>query len=91
MRSDIATHEASKEGGVNGTAIAQWIRLRLPSCHPGVESKVYHLCFYQFIIVSCGKDKYKRKRGRDWPNFYKKKGDHIGPKGIPLVCFPQCQ
>ena len=30
-------------------AIAQWIRLRLPSCRPGFESQAHHLCFHQFI------------------------------------------
>ena len=32
---------------ISGAAIAQWIRLRLPSCHPGVKSQVHHLCFHQ--------------------------------------------
>ena len=50
-------------------AIAQWIRLRLPSCRLRFESQAYHLSFYKFIIVSCGKDENKRKRGRDWPIF----------------------
>ena len=31
-----------------GAAVAQWICLRLPSCHPGFESQAHHLCFYQF-------------------------------------------
>ena len=56
-----------------GAAIAQL----LPSCLPGFESQAYHLSFYKFIIVSCGKDENKRKRGRDWPIFFYKK--------------PQCQ
>ena len=29
-----------------GAAIAQWIRLRLPSCRPGFESQAHHLNFY---------------------------------------------
>ena len=33
-----------------GAAIAQWIRLRLPSCRPGFESQAHHLCFFQFIL-----------------------------------------
>ena len=33
-----------------GAAIVQWIRLRLPSCHPGFESQAHHLSFYQFIF-----------------------------------------
>ena len=28
-----------------GAAIAQWIRLPLPSCRPGFDSQVCHLCF----------------------------------------------
>ena len=33
-----------------GAAIAQWIRLRLPSCRPGFESQANHLHFFQFIL-----------------------------------------
>ena len=36
-----------------GVVIAQWICLRLPSCHPGFESQAHHLCFYhysQFVL-----------------------------------------
>ena len=25
-----------------------YIRLRLPSCHPGIESQAHHLRFFQF-------------------------------------------
>ena len=32
-----------------GAAIAQWIRLCLPSCRPGFESQVHHLRFFQFL------------------------------------------
>ena len=28
------------------SSIAQWIRLRLPSCHPGFKSQAHHLRFY---------------------------------------------
>ena len=31
-----------------GTVVAQWIRLRLPSCCPGFESQAHQLRFYQF-------------------------------------------
>ena len=44
----------SKTGRVKdreGAAIAQWIRLRLPSCRPGFESQANHLSFY-FIYYS---------------------------------------
>ena len=34
----------------NDATIAQWIRLRLPSCRPGFESQAHHLCFFQFIL-----------------------------------------
>ena len=33
-----------------GAAIAQWIRLRLPSCHPRFKSQAHHLRFFQFIL-----------------------------------------
>ena len=33
-----------------GAAIAQWIRLHLPSCRPGFESQAHHLCFFQFKL-----------------------------------------
>ena len=33
-----------------GAAIAQWIRLRLPSWRPGFESQAHHLRFFQFIL-----------------------------------------
>ena len=32
---------------VMGAAIAQWIRLRLPSCRPGFDSQACHQCFFQ--------------------------------------------
>ena len=42
------------EGNYNprlrGAAIAQWIRLRLPSCRPRFESQAHHLRFFQFIL-----------------------------------------
>ena len=31
--------------------VAQWIRLRLPSCRPGFESQAHHLCFFSIYIV----------------------------------------
>ena len=42
-----------------GAAIAQWIHLRLPSCHPGFKSQALHLCFYQFIFELCHVEKTK--------------------------------
>ena len=32
-------------------AIAQWIHLHLPFCHPRFKSQAHHLCFYQFILI----------------------------------------
>ena len=31
-------------------ALAQWIRLRIPSCRPGFESQAHHQHFYQFML-----------------------------------------
>ena len=50
-----------------GAAIAQWIRLHLPSCRPGFESQAHYLCFFQFKLKHVEKSKINRKRGRDWP------------------------
>ena len=46
-----------------GAAVAQWIRLRLPSCRPGFESQAHHLSFYQFIfeLYHVEKDENKQK------------------------------
>ena len=46
-----------------GAAIAQWIRLRLPSCRPGFESQAHHLRFHEFIeLCNVGKTKINKKR-----------------------------
>ena len=50
----IREGQLTKIGFFRGAAIAQWIRLYLPSCHPGFESQAHHLRFYQF--------KFERKR-----------------------------
>ena len=34
-----------------GAIIAQWFRLRIPSCRPGFESQTHHLPFYHFILI----------------------------------------
>ena len=48
-----------------GTTITQWIRLCLPSCHPGFESsQAHHQCFYQFILGLCHVEKTKINRKR---------------------------
>ena len=51
-----------------GATIAQWIRLRLPSCRPGFESQAHHLRFYQFILICVM-----------WKNENKQKDARIGP------------
>ena len=35
-----------------GATIAQWIRLRLPSCRPGFKSQARHLCFFIYSICA---------------------------------------
>ena len=64
-----------------GAAIAQWIRLRLPSCRPGFESQAHHLCFFSIYIVQivylsfeleCEKNENKRKEAGIGPFFLKK-------------------
>ena len=40
-------------GRLRGAAIAQWIRLRLPSCRPGFESQANHLSFYFIYSQIC--------------------------------------
>ena len=54
---------------LGGAAVAQWIRLRLPSCRPGFKSQAHHLRFFQFKfeIEHVEKTKINRKIGRDWP------------------------
>ena len=45
------TVNAGLKGGVCwGTAIAQWIRLRLPSCCPGLEFQAHYQCFKKQLI-----------------------------------------
>ena len=36
-----------------GATIAQWIRLRLPSCRPGFESQACHLRFFIYLCYIC--------------------------------------
>ena len=43
---------------IRGAIIAQWIRLCLPSCHPGFEYKAHHPRFHQFIEL-CNVEKTK--------------------------------
>ena len=61
-----------------GAAIAQWIRLRLPSCHPGFESQAHHLGFYfiysqicLYLSLYCEKNDNKQKVAGFGP-FFKK-------------------
>ena len=56
-----------------GAAIAQWIRLRLPSCCNRFESQAHHLCFHQFIEL-CNVEKTKiNKKGLGLAHFFLKK------------------
>ena len=54
-------------------AIAQWIRLHLPSCRHRFEPKHAINAFIN-LYLNCHveKDENKQKRGRDWPIFLKK-------------------
>ena len=54
-----------------GVTIAQWIRLRLPSCCPAFKSKAHHQCFYlvKFYSIFVITLRNKIKRGRVWPIF----------------------
>ena len=55
-----------KAGGL-GAAIAQWIRLHLPSCCPGFWAQAHQICFYQFKFKLCLVEKTKiNQRGRDF-------------------------
>ena len=42
-----------------GAAIAQWIRLRLPSCGPRIESQAHHLRWFHLKKI---KEEVERKR-----------------------------
>ena len=68
-----------------GAAIAQWIRLRLPSWRPGFESQAHHLRFFQFKIVQIvylsfeleyEKNENKQKEARIGP-FFKNRQKNI--------------
>ena len=56
---------------VGGTAIAQWIRLHLPSCCPGFESQAHHLRFYNKFVLHLSREKNenKQKEARFGPFF----------------------
>ena len=60
--------------GRRGAAIAQWIRLRLPSCRPGFESQAHHLCFFNLYLsfeLECEKNENQQKEAMIGP-FLKK-------------------
>ena len=42
----------TKTDTIRGAAIAQWNRLRLPSCHPGFKSQACHLRFFIYSICA---------------------------------------
>ena len=59
-----------------GAAIAQWIRLRLPSCRPGFESQAHHLCFFNLYLsfeLECEKNENKQKEAGIGPLKKKKR------------------
>ena len=63
---------------IRGAIIAQWIRLCLPSCHPGFEYKAHHLRFHQFIeLCNVEKTKINRKDAQTGP-FLKNKSSQVG-------------
>ena len=49
----IATHCIRRWSQQNRAAIAQWIRLRLPSCRPRFDSQANHLSFYLIYSQIC--------------------------------------
>ena len=55
---------------IGGAAIAQWIRLRLPSCHHGFKSQAHHLRFYHlyYLCCICHLKRTKNKQ-KEWPIF----------------------
>ena len=71
VRQVVEQYLLAKTIGIRDAAIAQWIRLHLPSRHPGFESQAHQLCFYIYnicAILSCEKIENKQK-GRVWPMF----------------------
>ena len=65
----ISRNSSHKLSSVGGAARAQWIRLRLPFCRPGFESKANHLSFYfiysqicAILSLYCEKNENKKKR-----------------------------
>ena len=54
-----------------GAAIAQWIRLCLPSCRPRFQPQAHHQHFYQFIFDLCHVEKTKINKKRPGLAFLK--------------------
>ena len=74
---------------MRGAAIAQWIRLRLPSCHPVRVPSTPSMLFFNLYLsfeLECEKNENKQKRGWDWP-FKKKKYKHDEIGSLELNCF----
>ena len=59
---------------MNGAAIAQWVRLCLPSCSPGFDPQAQHLRFFNLYLNCDEKKRYETKRVSRGPlknlNFY---------------------
>ena len=87
----LSATEWSLTNIARGAAMAQWIRLRLPSCRPGFESQAHHLHFYQFIeLCNVEKTKIRQKEAGIGP-FKKTKYSSVDssvPSILPLLCSP---
>ena len=59
---------------IMGAAVAQWIRLSLPSCRPGSNPK--HTIYVRFLNCDMMKRQNKQKKWPSWPIF--KKVQQIG-------------
>ena len=69
---------------IGGAAVAHWIRLYLPSCHPRFESQAHHLCFYHlwYLCYICHVKSTKINKKRPGLAHLKKINVHrIKPKG----------
>ena len=70
-------------------AIAQWIRLRLPSCHPRFDSQACHLRFFHlvkfglYLFMRCAKRTKINKKEAGFGPFLKIQYNNI--KGLTLI------
>ena len=54
-------------------AIAQWFRLRLPSCGPRFESQSHHVRFFQFVLLKLYRENNDNKQKEAGIGPFKKK------------------